>query len=414
MAREVIYDKGGVLSTINALLKDDFISQQIQDIVNKSTFMLSQIKQEKTTHGKQFIFPVQTGVSQGVGARGENVVLPDPGFGEYEQALGNVKYLYSTMYITGQSISATQDNRAAFADALKTALKDARDGLTLDLQRQVWGDGSGVLGVVDGAVAGSATVAVTDPYGLTYVEADLDDSEKVRTFRRKMNVFFATSGVFATIIAVNQNGTITLNQTVTLADGELIYRGDGTGRTSVNNEITGITGLLKATGSYLGLDRTGRPEWQANIIQLGTGTGAALTEESMRIAMDTAEINGTAGPDLIVTNHKTRRRYESLLQSQRRFTTPMKLDGGYTALEFDGLPLMVDKDAPPQRMFFLRMSDISWMIMEDIKWMDRDGNVLKAVEDKDAYKAVMYTYRDLITRKPANQTVLMDIIEETP
>ena len=410
MAREVIYDKGGVLSTINALLKDDYITQQIQEIVNKSTFMLSQIKSDQTTHGKQFIFPVQTGVSQGVGARGENVILPDPGFGEYEQALGNVKYLYSTMYITGQSISATQNNRAAFADALKTALRDARDGLTLDLARQVWGDGSGVLGRVQGAVAGSATVAVTDPYGLTYVQSDLDNSEKTRTFRRNMNVYFATSAVFAKIIAVNTNGTITLNQAVTLADGELIYRGDGTGRTSVNNEITGITGLLRATGSYLGLDRTGRPEWQANVIQMGSGTGAALSEESMRIAMDTAEINGTAGPDLIVTNHKTRRRYEALLQSQRRFVNPMKLEGGYTAIEFDGLPLMVDKDAPPQRMFFLRVADINWMVMEDVKWMDRDGNVLKAVEDKDAYKAVLYTYRELITRKPANQTVLFDII----
>jgi hypothetical protein len=253
-------------------------------------------------------------------------------------------------------------------------------------------------------------VAVTDPYGLTYIQADLDNSEKTRLFRRNMNLFFATSNVFAKVIAVNTNGTITLNQAVSLADQELIYRGDGTGRTSVNNEITGITGLLRATGSYLGLDRTGRPEWQANVIQMGAGVGAALTEEAMRIAMDTAEINGTAGPDIIVTNHKTRRRYEALLQSQRRFVNPMKLEGGYTAIEFDGLPLMVDKDAPPQRMFFLRLADINWMIMEDVKWMDRDGNVLKAVEDKDAYKAVLYTYRELITKKPANQTVLFDII----
>lgn len=408
MAREVIYDKGGVLSTINALLKDDYLTSQIQDIVNKSTFMLSKLKKEDTTHGKQFIFPVQTGVSQGVGARGENVILPDPGFGEYEQALGNVKYLYSTMYITGQAISSTQNNKTAFADALKTALRDARDGLMLDLQRQVWGDGSGVIGVV-AATATSATQSVTDPYGLTYVAADLDNSEKTRLFRRNMNIFVASDDVFAKVIAVNANGTITLAASTTLTIGSLIYRGDATGRTSVNNEITGITGTLLTTGDYLGLSRTGRPEWQANVIQVGTGTGGGITEEAMRIALDTAEINGTGAPDIIVTNHKTRRRYEGLLQAQRRFVNPMKLEGGYNAIEFDGLPLMVDRDAPPQRMFFLRLADFSWMIMEDVKWMDRDGNVLKAVEDKDAYKAVLFTYRELITKKPANQTVLFDI-----
>jgi hypothetical protein len=41
--------------------------------------------------------------------------------------------------------------------------------------------------------------------------------------------------------------------------------------------------------------------------------------------------------------------------------------------------------------------------------MDRDGNALKAVEDKDAYKAILFTYRELITKRPANQTVMFDI-----
>jgi hypothetical protein len=406
--RQVIYDKGGVLSTINALLKDDELTNEIQDLVNRSTFLLSQIKKERTTHGRQFIFPVQLGVSQGVGARGENVILPDPGFGEYEQALGQVKYLYSTMYITGQSISATQNNRTAFADALKQSMKDARDGLTLDMQRQVWGDGSGVIGRV--AASGTTdVVAVTDPYGLTYIQSDLDNAEKTRLFRRNMNLFIAGANVFARVVAVNGNGTVRLNQAVTVTAGNLIYRGDATGRTSVNNEVTGITGFMQTTGTYLGLSRDGHPEWQANVLQLGTGSGGGITEEMMRIAIDTASINGNAEPDLIVTNHKTRRRFEMLLQGQRRFVNPMQLQGGYSALEYDGKPLMVDRDAPPQRMFFLRMADISWMVMEDVQWMNRDGAPLKWVNDKDAYKAVLFTYRELVTRRPANQTVLFDI-----
>ncbi len=408
-SRQVVFDRGGSLSTINALLKDDDTIQQIQEVVNNSTYMLSQIRQSKTTHGRQFIFPIQFGTSQGVGARGENVVLPDPGFGEYAQALGTVKYLYSTLFITGQAIHATEGNKAAFADALKTALRDARDGMKLDMQRQVWGDGTGVLGRVSAAGAGSTTIAVTDPYGLTYVQADLDAPEKTKLFRRNMSIFISGANVYAKVTAVNGNGTITVNVPVTTAVGQLIYRGDADGRTSVNNEVTGITGLLQSTGSYLGLSRAGFPEWQANILQLGTGAGGNITEAAMRIAMDTAEINGTGGPDLIVTNHKTRRRFEALLQQQRRYTTPMTLQGGVKALEFDGLPLMVDKDAPPQRMFFLRMADINWMVMADVDWVDRDGEVLARVNDKDAYSAVLYTYRDLITKKPANQTVLFDV-----
>jgi hypothetical protein len=408
--RQVIYDRGGVLSTINALLKDDYVLTDIQNVVNNATYMLSQITQKKTTHGRQFMFPLQFGTSQGVGARGENIILPDPGFGEYEQAMGQVKYLYSVMYITGQAIAATRGNKAAFADALKTALRDAKDGYMQDMQRQVWGDGTGAIAVVQTAATTSTTIAVTRPYGLTYVEAALTNRDKVKLFRRNMNLFISGSNVYTRVTAVNANGTITVSPAVTVAVGDVIYRGDATGRTSVNNEITGISGLLQNTGTYLGLARAGYPEWQANLMQMGSGAGGAITEAAMRIALDTAEQNGTSPPELIVTSHVVRRQFESILQQQRRFTTPMQLTGGFTALEFDGYPLVVDKDVPPQRMYFLRTSDIHWMVMDDLQWMDDDGTILTRELNKDAYKAVLYTYRDLITTRPANQSVIFDIV----
>jgi hypothetical protein len=408
--RQVIYDRGGVLSTINALLKDDYVINDIQNVANNSTYMLSQVTQKKTTHGRQFMFPLQFGTSQGVGARGENIILPDPGFGEYEQAMGQVKYLYSVMYITGQAIAATRGNKAAFADALKTALRDAKDGYTQDLQRQVWGDGTGAIATVQTTAASTTTIAVTRPYGLTYVEAQLSNRDKVKLFRRNMNIFISGVNAYVRVTAVNANGTITVNTAVSVTAGQVIYRGDATGRTSLNNEITGISGLLQNTGTYLGLARAGYPEWQANLMQMGSGSGAAITEAAMRIALDTAEQNGTSPPDLLVTTHPVRRQFEAILQNQRRYTAPMELKGGFTALEFDGYPLVVDKDAPPQRMYFLRMSDIHWMIMDDLQWMDDDGAVLTRELNKDAYKAVLYTYRELITTRPANQSVIFDIV----
>jgi len=408
MARQVIYDRGGAVSTINGLLKDDEVLSKVQELVNKSTYLLSRIGQKKTTHGRQFVFSVQLGTSEGVGARGENVDLPDPGFGEYEQAMGNTKYIYSTLYITGPAIAAGQGNKAAFADVLKTALRDAREGYKKDIQRQMYGDGSGALGVVETAGTGD-TIGVTRPFGLTYVEADLEDSEKTRLFRRNMNLYFAEDDEFAKVVGVNGDGTITLDRSVTVAAGTVIYRGDATNRTSVNNEITGLSGILQATGDYLNLPRDGVPEWQGNLLQLGDGDGGSITEEAMRIAMDTADVNGTGEADLILTTHRVRRAYEGLLTSQKRYVNPMQLEGGYSALEFDGKPLMVDKDAPPQRMWFLNTKDLHWMVMEDLEWMDRDGAVLSRVENRDAYKAVLYTYRELITTHPANQTVLFDV-----
>lgn len=56
MARKTIYDQGGALSTIDGLLKDDYVLQQIQDQVNKSTVFFSKLRSETPTAGRKHIF----------------------------------------------------------------------------------------------------------------------------------------------------------------------------------------------------------------------------------------------------------------------------------------------------------------------------------------------------------------------
>lgn len=410
MAVNVIFDRGQQLSTINGLLKDDYVTQEITDAVNKSTVFLSRLGTQKTTHGRQYIFPVQLGLSQGHGARAENAQLPDAGFGEYEQASGTVVYLYSQMYITGQSIEATAGSKAAFADVLKQALRDVREGHKVDVQRQVWGDGTGVIGLVDGAVISSDIIKVKDPFGLTY-SGTLDNSQRTRLFKRNMQIFIDNAGTDAAtrVIAVNNDGTIKVADAVSADDGAKIYRGDATDSTRVNKdkEIHGITAIVSDTGSYLNISRSGRPEWQANIVD----ANGDLSEEKMRIALDEALVNGNAMPDLAITDVVTRRYYESLLQSFKRFVKPMQLEGGHSALEFDGMPIVVDKDAPPERIWFLHTPDITWYVMGSAngKFMDRDGAVLARVPGRDAYEATFYKYADLACKRPANQTVLEGI-----
>lgn len=411
MARQVIYDQidgagPGMLSTIDAILKEDYVMDNIVNTVNMATYFLSQITEERTTAGRRYIFPVQFGVGEGQGARGENEILPDEGFGEYEQAMGNVRYQYGSMYITGQSIEATEGGRAAFASALKQALKDVRDGFKLDTHRQSWGDGSGVIALVDGAVNNDTTIPVKDPYGLTYVSSALENSQKTRLFRRNMKIYFVAADEVRTVTAVNGDGTITVDSAITLTDGDKIVRGDASGRTSLNKEIEGVSKAVQATGTYLTIPRAGIPEWQANLIDMN---GEALSEDIMQSAFDTAEINGTDEPDLLICEHVVRRIYVNLLTAQKRFVNTLDLKGGFKAIEYNGKPLVVDKRCPPQRLYYLRMADWCWYVMKGIGWINRDGTILKWVQNKDAYRAVLAAYRNIACKKPANQTVLYNI-----
>lgn len=396
------------LSTIDGILKEDYVMKNITNTVNMQTYMLSRMTTEKTTAGRRFVFPLRFGVGEGQGNRKENETLPGEGFGEYDQAYGNVQFQYGSMYISGPAIEATEGGRATFASALKQSLKDVRDGFRLETHRQSWGDGTGTMALVDGTVTTSTTVPVKSPYGIAYAAADLEDSQKTRVFRKGMVLWFKTSDLVRTIDAIG-SGSITVSASISLTDGERIIRGDGTTLTNEDIEYQGVLAGVKATGTYYGIARSGEPNWQANIIAMG---GNPLTEDTLQAAFDTAEIegDGVTEPDLLISEHKARRYYVALLQSQKRFVNTLDLKGGFKGLDFNGTPWVVDKLCPPERVFYLSMQDWCWFVMKNIGWIQRDGTVLKWVDQKDAYRAVLAAYRNIACKQPANQTVLTGVI----
>lgn len=412
MSRSTFWGQEGgattALSTIDGILKEDYVMKNITDTVNMQTYFLSRLTQEKTTAGRRFIFPLRFGVGEGQGNRKENETLPNEGFGEYDQAFGNVVMQYGSMYISGPAIEATEGGRATFASALKQSLKDVRDGYRLETHRQSWGDGTGTMALVDGTVTGSVTVPVKDPYGISYNTAQLENSQKTRVFRKNMVLWFKTSDEVRTIVGIGA-GSLTMNAVVTLIDGERIIRGDSTALTNEDKEYFGVTAGVSATGTYYGIPRSGEPNWQSNIIDLN---GNPLDEDTLQAAFDTAEIegDGVTEPDLLISEHKARRLYVALLQSQKRFVNTLDLKGGFKGLDFNGTPWVVDKLCPPQRVFYMSTQDWCWFVMKNIGWIQRDGTVLKWVDQKDAYRAVLAAYRNIACKQPANQTVLEDVV----
>jgi len=406
--------RDATLTVIDGILKDTHLLQQIQNAVNKSTVLLSRLGVSRSMSGRKGLFSVQVGTHQGVGARAENATLPVSGFGEYIQPEVTVKYLYGVFNITGPTIAATRDNKGAFADALKRAIMDTREGLKLDVQRQVWGDGSAIIGLTNGTGAGGATIQIDSPYGL----ARYDNGHPVKFIKRNAivdtldttnsdavlddDITVTAVAHAATYTSITQAGT----WSGTIADGDKVVRYDVTPGLEI--ELRGLSAIVDTTGhesggKYLGIVRASYPEWQGNVVDNST---ADITEARLRAMLDLVETEGDSRPDLIITNYNQRAKYEALLTPSKRFVSPMQLEGGFTALEFDGLPIVVDKDAPPEHWWFVDTSTIQWFQMSDFMWMDKDGSVLDRVQGKDAYQAVLFKYADLGCTDPANNAVL--------
>jgi len=416
--RQVIYDDAGAASTIAAFLKEDYVVNEIRSLINTKTELLSRIKTKPTDVGLNWVEPLKTASSQGHGARAENASLPNPGFGRYDRITGYVKSLYGSFYITGQSIAATKGSRATFKAALSQALDDTKEGYRLSKQRQSWGDGNSILATVDGAVTSSTTVPVSDPYGLTYVQSDLEGWEKVMCLKENMEVWFATAAVSRTITAVDESaGTITVNTAVTLTDGEEIQLGSSSTNRNDGNELTGVSGFVTDTGNYFNLSRTGRAVLQSTVVDYTAAPyngDPILLERAMRATNSALFRKATDQSGLVAfSNTNVHDTHVNNLVSERRQVNPMELKSGQDAIEYGGKPLVKDKDCPPQRMYWLRMDDVFFRQMGTSGWIDDDGNILHRVTTGEgrvhAFTADWCEHVEMVTRAPANHAVIEGI-----
>jgi hypothetical protein len=138
--------------------------------------------------------------------------------------------------------------------------------------------------------------------------------------------------------------------------GKDIYNGTG------SNSIIGLTGTnsgLEATGTYASINRSTYSDWAGNKLANG-GTPRALTLTLMRDMRKTIYNACGEMPDLIVGDASQHEAYGNLLSTNRRYMQEVYLrgqkiilDGGYRALDFDGIPVMADVNAPSGQLLFI-------------------------------------------------------------
>lgn len=116
---------------------------------------------------------------------------------------------------------------------------------------------------------------------------------------------------------------------------------------------------LSASGTYATINRSTYAGWSSNVLSNG-GTPRALSFQLMRDMRRTIYDACGEMPDLIVCDSFQHEKYGMLFGDQRRYVQDITLrgqkftlDGGYKALEFDGIPIVCDSNAPAGQMTFL-------------------------------------------------------------
>ena len=172
-----------------------------------------------------------------------------------------------------------------------------------------------------------------------------------------------------------------------------------------------------ATDSLQGLDVDSYPWFKAQVMSASGGRYSSqrqLSPKLMQQMFDKIEIKAGKdyGPDMILTSHAIRREYLDYMENRRRDVNTMTLDGGFKAIDYNGVPFTVDDDAIDGEIYFLTLKDFQLYRMSDYDWMDKDGAILSRLTGYDAYEAVLYRYAELGINNRQNQGVITDIAYE--
>jgi len=439
------------LSHYDEVLKTYYL-EGIQEYLNQANILSAFIDaNEKDISGKNATIENHYGRSTGTGARADGGALPTSNYQRFKTCTVPMKYLYGRVELTGPTLAATRDSKGAYAKALDTEIRGIVDDLKKEVNRMMWGCGYGTL--ARWRSGDSTTITLQKKYRGNSAGGDGWGSTFGSKYVEKRNdlvtVLGATFGGSATFTVGTINGAVSAitrgaaydTITVTTADvteaaGTFYVRPASLGTYAASGahrlEPMGIRGIVTDTdldeialtdGTDAGgatndplqtLDVSTYPWFKAIVDSHSSGRYAgqrALTLTLMQTMFDMVEETAGKdyGPNLILTTRAIRREYLELCQADRRAVNTMQLDGGWSALDYNGVPLTVDNDAIDGEIYFLTTKDLQMYRMSDYDWMQKDGAILSRISGYDVYEAVLFRYCELGVTNRSTQGVLTDI-----
>lgn len=419
------------LSAAANILKVRYLGP-IREQLNNSTVLLSRIGRDDNSvsvSGKTFTVPLHTGrnLSAGVG-RGDastTQLLPDAGKQSYQVAVIPNCYQYGRIQVTGPTIAATRDNVGAFVKAIESEMTGLMRDMKKSFNRQLHGDGKDALAYWYTNADGTTPALVDDgrgngfihlPVGTAVVCDVIDATDHSTVLGDGISFTAATTTAGVGYQVAWSAGTVT-----TAVDGDDYIVLDGT----LGYQLMGIAGIIDdgdpvvpaGGGSLTGLHGLAvgtYPFWKAQVND-NSGTNRALTLALMQAPLSLIAQNSDFSEEdvkFMLCSYGIRDRYYDLLVQEKRFVNVMKLDGGFTGLEFSGIPLIPDPQCKKNRIYYVVPESLKIYRTSDFNWMEKDGSTFSRVSNQDAYEATLLHYGNLGTTA-RNANALLDDISET-
>ena len=412
------------LSDASPILKEVYLPP-VREVLNNATPLLKYIEKEiqEIPGGSDFIIPLHTGRNDAAGdGRGENETLAVAGKQSFARTNTAPKYLYSRLRVSGPVIAATKNNKGAFLKALESEMKYLMQDTKRAFNRQLHSDGTDPIGFYVSGV-GTTTVVVDDGLGNRFDHfnkttlVDLIDATDDGVEQAALT---ATRG---SLVSTGREITVSASLDADAAEGDFFVKSGTFGK-----QMQGIAGIVSDAdpnstlypNGLQGLSVADEPDWAAQVVYADGGTSEVtsagsrvdisfevlqdlLTAISVNSDYDESDVN------LFLMSPGMKNQYVRLARNERVFFNNMKLDGGFSAVSYNGKPMVWDPQAKRNRIYALVTETLMLARLADLDWMDKDGSVFYRISggDVDAYGATLFVYQELAAKvRNANGVIL--------
>ncbi len=390
------------LSTADSALKEVYlgvVSNQLNTTINP---LLARINQTTSdVWGKEIRKLAPYGINGGIGAGTEDGDLPASAGNNYAQFVLPLKNLYGKIEITDKAIRASENSQGAFVNLLNDEMEGLVRASAFNFGRMLYGDGTGFLATISDNTTSTLTVDSV----INLMEGMVVDVVS------SLGVVIKAGVRIVSIDRANKVVSLSVSDLVAEAYKNANYKLCVQG--SYNNEITGLGKIFQTSGTIYGLSRSSY-SWLIPYIKdiEVNNTKIDISEVVMQRAIDELDENSNSAVDFIVCSAGVKRNYQNYLASYRSNVNVMNLEGGYTAISYNGIPLVSDRFVPANTMFLLNTKEFNLHQLCDWKWLEsEDGRVIKQTPGKPTFQATLVKYADIICNKPSGQAKIVGIKE---
>lgn len=403
----------------------------------KTTYNLFN-KSDRKPKGLGYVFGTRWARAQGVGARRESEILPDPLAGKYKQGKILPKYIYGTLRMTGPAIEASKGDMAAFVEGLADSITDIYEAIVVDLNRQACSDGFGLLGTLteqSDALSASAewTVTFDSDVGVSrmipgmvvdfYVAGAIDQSAVASRIA-------SIDPVAKTIEMEGNDGTYKANHPIVaarsytiatdvLASGEFMVRSGAReaahATTDTPVEMTGLDGIYDdgtLLATFENIVAADYPMWQANVLG-NSSVNRELSIDLMLQSLDVTRTQAAKSVSIMRMGLGQRRKYANLLLPDVRFA-PAELIGGYEMLTFSGgdgsVKMIIDPALSPNKIYCETEGAIQKYEMTELGWGKLDQQIHQR-QGYDEWDQFLRIYTNLGCEQRNCLTLIKDLVE---